>query len=254
VAEPAGARWSLARYGAAARHLGRFNGAYLVGRPLPDAPWLCRDLLRWRTALAAPFWDRLAERRDDPRVRRGWPGEVADRGHRVWAERARLLAALDGLPQVLCHGDAERRNLFARDADGGTETVAIDWACTGPRAVGAEAATLVAQSVLWARDRDPTELPALARRCYGGYLAGLREAGWAGEERMVRLGFAAVAALQFVALTGVAFVGTTGDAERPRYEAAFGATLEAILDRHAAMQPFLLDLADEARHLLDARP
>ena len=30
--------WPLARWALAARHLGRFNGAYLAGRPLPRAP------------------------------------------------------------------------------------------------------------------------------------------------------------------------------------------------------------------------
>jgi hypothetical protein len=79
IAEPGGARWSLARYGEAARHLGRFNGASLVGRPLPEAPWLCRDAVRWRAEFAAPFWDALDAHRADPRVRRGWPGEATDR-------------------------------------------------------------------------------------------------------------------------------------------------------------------------------
>jgi hypothetical protein len=126
VAEPAGPRWSLARYGEAARHLGRFNGASLGGRPLPEAPWLCRDHLRWRVPVVAPFWDTFAVRRDDPRVRRGWPGEVGTRAERVSTERERFLDALDTLPRVFCHGDADRRNLFARDtADGAAETAPI---------------------------------------------------------------------------------------------------------------------------------
>jgi hypothetical protein len=81
-------------------------------------------------------------------------------------------------------------------------------------------------------------------------LAGLREASWAGEERGVRLGYAATAALQFVVCAGATVFGLAGDDERPRLEAAFDATLETLLDRHAAAQPFLLDLVDEARTLL----
>lgn len=171
----------------------------------------------------------------------------------MWTERDRFLAALDRLPRVLCHGDADRRNLLARDAaDGTTETVAIDWAQVGPRAVGTDLATLVGASVLWARDPDPADLPALSRLCYSGYLAGLREAGWTGEERVVRLGYAVTAALQFVAFAAATMFALAGDDERPRLEAAFGATLEALLDGHAAVQPVLLDLADEARALLGA--
>jgi hypothetical protein len=253
VTETSGRRWPLARYAEAARHLGRFNGAGPTGRALPEASWLCRDLLRWRVPLVAPFWEGLADRRGDPRVRRGWPGDLADRAARVWAERERFLAALDGLPRVFCHGDADRRNLLARDtADGTAETVAVDWACAGVRAVGTDLANLVAASVLWARDPDPADLAELSRLCATGYLAGLREAGWAGEERDVRLGYALTVALQFGAFTGAIVGVLAGEDERARYEAAFG-TLEAVLDRHAALQPFVLDLADEARTLLGGR-
>ena len=42
--------WSLSDYAHAARHLGRFNGAYLKERALPAADWLSRNWLRrgWR--------------------------------------------------------------------------------------------------------------------------------------------------------------------------------------------------------------
>ena len=52
VADTVGAPWPLARYGLAARHLGGFNGAYLVGRPVPAYPWLSRN---WLRSLIASF-------------------------------------------------------------------------------------------------------------------------------------------------------------------------------------------------------
>ena len=251
VAEPDGCRWSLERYAEAARHLGRFNGAYLVDRPLPVAPWLCSDMVHWRQAVVAPFWEQLIERRDDPRVQRGWPGYVAGRAHRVWLEREHFFTALDQVPQVLSHGDADRRNLLDRVvANGATETVAFDWEFLGPQAVGTDAATLVAQSVLWARDREPHDLPVLSRLCYEGYLTGLREMGWRGDERLVRLGYTATLSLRFVAMAGAIVVTLASADERPQREAAFGMTLETILDRHAAMQPFLLDVAEEVQQLV----
>ncbi len=250
IAEPSGTRWSLARYGEAARHLGRFNGAYLTGRSLPEEPWLCRDLLRWREPAITPFWDRSANTKDDSLAQRGWPGELAARGRRLWAERGVFLAALDDLPRVLCHGDAARRNLCARDVDGATETVAIDWGQSGPQPIGTDAAHLVANSVMWARDREPADLPALAGPCFAGYLAGLREVGWTGAAEVARLGFAATLALQHGPLSGVLMIALADETARPRVEAAFGGTPEALLDRHAAMQPFMLDLADEARALI----
>jgi hypothetical protein len=205
----------------------------------------------WREAVVAPFWDTLADRRNDPRVQRGWPGDFADRAHQLWEERGDFFAALEHLPQVLSHGDTDRRNLLGRvKANGMPETVAIDWAFVGSQAIGTDAATLVVLSVLWARDREPHELPTLAHHCFDGYLTGLREIGWMGEERLVRLGYAASLSLRFVALTGPILAALAGEDERPRLEAAFGMTLETVLDRYAAMQPFLLELADETRSLL----
>ena len=251
VTESGERRWSLNHYGEVAHHLGRFNGAYLAGHPLPEAPWLCHDMLRWREPLVARFWNHLDERRTETRVRRGWPGDLLDHAHLVWAERGRFFAALAQVPQVLYHGDADCRNLLVRQGPGGTETVAIDWAYLGPQAVGTDAMTLAAQGVLWARDREPDELPALSRACYEGYLTGLREAGWTDDERPVRLGYVAALSLRFVALTGPILAALAGENERSRLEAAFGMTLEEVLDRHAAIQPFLLDVADEVRGLLD---
>jgi hypothetical protein len=38
VNDDVGARWPLAHYGVVAHHLGLFNGAYLMGRPIPCEP------------------------------------------------------------------------------------------------------------------------------------------------------------------------------------------------------------------------
>ena len=50
-------------------------------------------------------------------------------------------------------------------------------------------------------------------------------------------------------MAGAIVVTLASADERPQWEAAFGMTLETILDRHAAMQPFLLDVAEEVRQL-----
>src|SRR5215216_1215102 len=46
VQTPGSTSWSLNEYALVARHLGRFNGAYLTGHPLPDFPWLSQHWLR----------------------------------------------------------------------------------------------------------------------------------------------------------------------------------------------------------------
>jgi hypothetical protein len=48
-----GPQWPLEYCGVVGSHLGQFNGAYLVGRPIPSHPWLGRDWLRGYVALSA---------------------------------------------------------------------------------------------------------------------------------------------------------------------------------------------------------
>ncbi len=131
VADQVGPRWPLARFALAARHLGRLNGTYLSARPLPDYPWLQRTLLRWRVERNVAFWTAFDAGRDAPWLRRCWPGDLGARGRRLWQRREALLDLLDRLPQPLVHGDADRRNLFARLGRRGTRR----WPSTGPSRV-----------------------------------------------------------------------------------------------------------------------
>ena len=60
VSDAYGRRWPLAQLGLAARHLGAFNGAYLVSRALPTEPWLNGWLARRRTG-SGPSPEDMAE-------------------------------------------------------------------------------------------------------------------------------------------------------------------------------------------------
>ena len=79
--------------------------------------------------------DRLA-RVDD---RGGWATlartTVADVAHELWRRREAFLDELDALPQVAQHGDPTPANLPGRDGD---LLVALDWACLGYGAAGAD--------------------------------------------------------------------------------------------------------------------
>ena len=61
----------------------------------------------------------------------------------------------------------------------------------------------------------------------------------------------AALALRYVALTAPILAALAGDQERPRLEAAWEMTLEAVLDRNAAMLPFMLDVAEGVGELID---
>ena len=249
LVDTAGASWPLERFALAARHLGRFNGTYLDGRPLPNDAWLNQRLLRTRADRNAAFWSNLDVVRELPTFRRGWPDDLGERALRLFQERHVLLDLLEQLPQTLRHADAGRRNLFARDSGSTRETVAIDWAYTGVGPIGEEVAPLVVASAIWFNGVTPAELPELDAMAFEAYVEGLRETGWRGDRTLVRIGCAATTALRFGPLLGVVGLVTASPDQQPRIEQMFGRPLDDILDRYAQVQRFVFDRADEARRL-----
>lgn len=250
--------WPLARYGVAARHLGRFNGAYLAGQPIPTAPWLNRGFLRAWTVDPARvgLMDTIAcaETWAHPLVRRAFPTPVAGRLLRLRDERERLLAALDQLPRTLCHLDAFPGNLLARrDAAGREQTVALDWAFVGIAAVGEEIGHLVAWSLLLG-EVAATEAEQLRAVVLAGYTDGLREAGWPGSEselaRAAASGAAIAAALRWGFSAANRALRPAFDARaRGALERDTGRPVEEGMAERARLVYFLLDWLDEARAL-----
>src|SRR5438309_3595584 len=91
-----------------------------------------------------------------------------------------MLARLEAGPQTLCHLDFHPGNLFG----GESETVVVDWAYCGLGALGEDAGNLVPDTLLdgfVAADRGAE----LEQVVWDGYLAGLADAGWPGDERAV---------------------------------------------------------------------
>ena len=247
--------WPVDRYALAARHLGHFNGAYLAGAPLPNQPWLSRG---WLRDFVEPSGTTVAdlERLVGPGVssvaRQLYPSPVIIEIKRLWTEREHFLTALDRLPRTFCHHDAFRRNLLLRAAPEGEELVAVDWAYAGHGAVGEDLGQLVVASLYFfeAVGIAPREFDAA---CFASYVAGLREAGWVGDERLVRLGFTADAALRTtVGLIRVMLPLVAEPALRPVVEERFGHPLEEVVDAWAELWPFQFELAEEARALLRA--
>jgi len=178
---------SLDDVAAAAGALGRSQGRR--DRP-PDYPWLSRDFIRAYSA-SKPFDRALLD--DDSAWRLPLVEEHLHglRGPLVALrdERERFLSLLDGLPRAVCHLDAWMNNIIRRP-DG--EVVFLDWAFVGDGAVGEDPSNLVIDSVmdlLWPIDR----LDELDQAVTEAYLDGLRDAGWRGDPRLVRLGMCAAA-------------------------------------------------------------
>jgi len=249
---PSGSPWPLDTYGMAARHAGQFNGAYLAGRLLPAVPWLCAGAARSYVERWGQHIERLAEVADRPLVRRQWPDAATrDRIVRLWREREAILGALARLPQTLVPLDLFKLNLFIVQApDGRERTVAVDWAFLGTAAVGEELAPLVCASVIIGGDHAD-RVPELGELAFASYVAGLRDAGWGGDERNARLGYCA-GVIRY-GLAAWALVALLEPDVAARAERAWGPTGEQV-DRFGAVQRYTLALADEARTLLAATP
>jgi aminoglycoside phosphotransferase (APT) family kinase protein len=123
-------------------------------------PWLAGHQLAQRIAVSSLDWSVVA-------------APDTDGLRELWDRREELLAALDPVPVVVCHGDFHVGNLIAGD---GVTTV-LDWGTLGVGPVGADLAHLALSTL-----EDPLD----------AYLAGL---GSRFEPGLVRLGYQVTLAL-----------------------------------------------------------
>ena len=87
----------------------------------------------------------------------------------------------------------------------------------------------------------------LDKLVFDGYLEGLADAGWQGDPRLIRLGYAAGSVLCF----GLGYlVFEPPEAMIPWLEQAFGLPIDKFSVLVADLRNFWLELADEARSLL----
>ena len=252
VLNPESPPWSLTEYGLVARHLGQFNGAYLAGHALPSLPWLSQNWLRgWLSYYEQSGQEILELIRDEhfweqPLLRSAFPRSIIDDVLRLWTSHDTLLATLDGLPQTFCHLDAYRPNLFIRhDAKGSNQTVAVDWVFTGIASVGEEIANLLAASLIWF-EYDAVEARSLDEAVFSGYLNGLRDAGWQGDPRLVRLGYTAACALRW-GVVGLWWFQSLGNTvKEAEFENHWNRPLAELVSQWTKTTTYILGLAQEA--------
>lgn len=247
--------WSLDHFALVARHLGRFNGAYLVDTPIPDAPWLSKHWTSQWTEAASGFIDLIEAHADHPLVRRACPPALVSDLARTWAERHTWLAVLDSLPQTFCHLDVFTRNVFlAPGPDDVPEPRLIDWGFSGVAAVGEEIGPMAAATLIF----DPphgVEPPELERTVLDGYLAGLRDAGWSGDDLLVRLGYTGSVALRYgPGAMRVVLMYLLNEPLYPAIEEIYGRSIEAIADRAAERHQWSMQVGEEFRRLVQSAP
>ncbi len=245
--EPAG-NWLLTRHLLAARHLGRFNGPYLLGRPVPSNAWLSHRWLHVLVDQAGPALRQLPEVLDHTLVRRLYPPDVAEGVQALWRDRAVRLATLDRLPRTFCHRDAFRRNLFTRPGrTGEPRTVAIDWVFAGPGAIGEEAVAPVI-ATLGFREIEGVSIEAFEQAVLDAYVDGLRDVGWAGDRDLARLGYALSGPLRYCLGGTRNLLPILLDTnQHRRMEQMWGGPIEAFVDHWAVLFRHLLSLAATTR-------
>lgn len=218
------------------------------GRPAqPDEPWLSRGFLRSYSGTRAVRWPLLQD--DDawtePLVAEHFGPELRQGLVALHERRERLLGVVEALPRTICHLDVWPNNLIRRPEG---EVVLLDWAFTGDGALGEDVGNLVPDSVfdgLLARDR----LDELDAAVTAAYLAGLREAGWRGEERLVRLAICA-SAVKYRWLVVLDLERAVGAAHRGYGGAEVVDVGERYAD-HAAGLALCVRWAQEAERLAD---
>lgn len=172
---------------ATAQVLGRAQGRI----DLPSEPWLSEGFLRAYSSSRAVDWRLLDDDRAwrQPLMREHFDASLRESLVSLHRGRDRLLSLMEELPRTVCHLDVWPNNLIRQPAG---EIVFLDWAFVGDGARGEDIGNLIPDSVFDLL-LQPDLLDELDARLTRAYLGGLRDAGWKGDARLVRLGICASA-------------------------------------------------------------
>ena len=245
--------WTLERHSVAARQLGQFNGSYLAGLALPaDQPWMYHGRARDWIKLCEPMLEGFQHYARSDSGRRWLTERCVERIENLLANHESLLMGLERLPVCLCHHDAFRRNLIARDGPStNAQTVATDWSMIGYGGIGEEIGITISTglSFLSIAGDQASDMDKIT---FASYVAGLRDAGWQGDVHLARFGYTTTAAL-VTGVTWAMFMSGVLSSEEgiQAMESNLGHKLDDVLEQWATIQPFLLDLGDEALKLVD---
>jgi len=149
-----------------------------------------------------------------PLIRETWPDGLRTGWQRLLAHRPLLLDIMERLPRTRSHLDLWVSNEIRRTSGG---VVLLDWAFTGDGALGEDLGNHVPDAVFdlfWPAER----LGKLDLACYEAYLVRLRQAGWRGTDRGIRLGMVA-SCVRYAGLLPL-MLERTSAAEHPAYHQA----------------------------------
>ena len=236
--------WGSDEFAFAARRLGQFNAACLNVQ-LPAYPWLVRDAIAdWQAAWSPDAgWD-------NPFVQRHLSARTGERIMQLWSERQRFLSMLNAMPQLFTHGDTHRRNLIpSKNRNGDRELVAVDWALCRIGPLGTDPAKLVGSTGLFF-DWQLQAIQQLDACVFDAHLAGLRDEGWHGDPRTIRLAFTTFFAMWYGIFAPRAIAAFTRPESQSTSMRLFGCHGDDMAAGWVVLNEYALDRADEARDLM----
>jgi hypothetical protein len=242
-----GMDWSVESYWGVARSLGQFNGAYLVGKPIPTAKWIPRQWLRTVVEEAAPNMDLFFHSQDHPILKRAYRTIPIGMMRLAWEQRHDFMEKLEQLPQTFCHQDAFCRNLYSMEAFGINQLAAIDWAYSGQAALGTDLVSLVYAGIFLG-PIHVSEVGRLTRLALEGYLQGLDDAGWQGAPELVRFAFNVSVFYRYLigTIIGDGLEGLINAAAYPIVEQFMGKSIEQVADVLADLNAWSLACFEDA--------
>ncbi len=239
-----GDSWDVATFTELARRLGRAQGVLAAATPghAPLSRGFLRDYLAEKSGSVS--YGLLGQQHawNQPRVRAAFPAALAHALAGLHRDQSRLLAWMEAAPRTVAHLDVWPLNVFA-GADG---FGLVDWAFAGDGALGEDPGNLVFDAVLDLL--HPTAiLPDLDIAVFGGYLDGLNDAGWDGDERQVRLAMCA-SAVKYDWLAP-AMLARAADVDLVGYGGLRIEDAELLFRERGRALAFIVARTDEARRI-----
>lgn len=222
-----------------AKVLGRFNGTYLTGWPVPTESFVCSGWMNsWVQVIESylvsmeeqkVIWNKLQLNHVHSNV--NWERYDSCR-KRVWD----LLETLNRLPRVFAHQDIHSGNVYMDLSNGYVQLVMIDWQFASISGVGEELGRMF--GLILRKHMDVDKIYEHKEALVQCYLEGLNEAGWKGNADCVRFGFTVTASLRFVMIVDKLLITM----QKPDASVASRDHLVAVLQ-------LMLDMNDEAWRL-----
>ncbi|GLX66664.1 hypothetical protein [Paenibacillus glycanilyticus] len=192
--------WSLEHMQKISCLLGKFNGVYITGTPLPTESFLCHSWIRSWVEVCAAYAKPIEEQKVI------WDSclEDFDGNSYMWElyhiNRNRvnsLLQTIELLPRVFAHQDVHWDNIFIEQLNGIDSLIAIDWQFASISGVGEELGRMFGYALI--KNKIPVnKIADYKEKLLQHYLQGLRDQGWDGNPILVRFGFIASASLRFI--------------------------------------------------------